>query len=89
MRVFLIPDQRKCVTSCEFLGFNSVAVEVSVLVGYGATSLGVVCMTFQDSMMVSSSRVKISISSLDILTVEDETTMLSENIRQLSITDLR
>jgi hypothetical protein len=39
------------------LGFRSGADEVSILLGYGVTSVGVRCPTFRDSVVVSTSKI--------------------------------
>jgi hypothetical protein len=48
-------------------------IEVSVLLGSGAVSLGVWCRKFRGKIVVSPSRV-------EFLTIKNETTMLSRNI---------
>jgi len=61
----------------KFWGFCSGAVEVSVLLKCGM-SLGDRCLTFWDSMVI-----RMSIK-MDILTLEDETTMLSSYLKHQS-----
>lgn len=43
---------------CEVVGFWCGAVQVFVLVGYGAVSLGDWCVTFGDLVVILSSRIK-------------------------------
>jgi hypothetical protein len=71
---------------CEFLNFCSDAVEFSVLVGCGNMSMSDWHPVFQDTVVVSSSRVEMSMKTsscffVNILTLDDETTMISPNIR--------
>jgi hypothetical protein len=43
---------------CKILGFGSNVVKDSIVLGYGAASLGHWCVMFQHSIVVSFSRVK-------------------------------
>jgi hypothetical protein len=64
------------IVSRTVFGFCSCAVEVFVLLGYGALSLGDWCPIFSDSMMVFIFKAQRSSSSLGFFTFENETTVL-------------
>ena len=74
---------------CQFLGFCSDAVEVSILQGWEIMSLGDWYQTFWASIVVFILEIKISIKNImDFLTLECVTISLSWNIWHQSRNDL-
>jgi hypothetical protein len=69
----------------EFSGFHSGVAADSTLLGYEALSLGNRFQAFQDNVMVSFSRAEMS---KNILTLQDETTMLFKNVTNQLISDM-
>ena len=77
------------VSSCEFLGFRSGIVAVSVLLGCDfATSLGNWLPAFRDDLLVHPSRAAMYKKNQDISTVGHETTTFSRNIGNLLLGDV-
>lgn len=69
----------------EFSSFHSGIAEDSILVGYDILSLGNRLLAFSDNAMASSSRPEMSKNSL---TLEYNTIMLFQNVRNKLITDV-